>query len=245
MAGHSNESKPPKVEPNHVLDESKNSDCPLNIQTSNSALSECVQKISEDAVILNNLREHEETTHLFQVKDGLPWSDEEVTKDKSRKEWEDQNHFSKSAEVDLPKLAPKALKCPVCIKEFSNHHKTYIHFQNHYPRYLCEMCGKNFSEKQRFQSHMDAHLSIKISCPDCKREYANADALRCHIKAKHQHHLVYTCSECNERFHNFYWRKEHMLAAHGVAYSRYSCPECAEGMQTRRQLFRHLETMHR
>lgn len=266
MAGHSSENKSPKAEPIRALIESiletgtqpKNCVSLLNIldvgETSNSASKESIHKDLKDLIIQNmekkktntNLQEHkEETTCSWEINNRLPWSDAEEKKDNSRKEWVDQSPFSKWVEIDLPKLTSKARTCPVCMKEFSNHHKTYIHFQNHYPRYLCEMCGKHFSERQRFQSHLDLHQSIKISCPECHREYANTDALRFHIKAKHQKHQLYTCSECDERFHNYFWRKEHMLAVHGLAFSRYSCPECAESMRTRHGLFRHIQAVHR
>lgn len=187
-----------------------------------------------------------QTDHIMTNK--WSWSEEENTeskrKDSSRIEWIDQPEFPPQFTFKMPTLQPNCNECPVCNEEFSNGRKMRVHFYNHFPEFLCDLCGKGFSKKESFKSHLEIHEPQRFPCPQCNKTYAKRIGVTHHIKIKHNKEKLYKCPKCLERFSNSRNRREHLLAKHGVWFNAFPCPECRIKCYTANGLDVHIRKIH-
>lgn len=170
---------------------------------------------------------------------------ESKKKDSARKEWIDQPEFPQQLTFKMPTLQPNSNECPVCNEQFSNVRKMRIHFYNHFPQFLCDICGKVFSKKESFKSHLEIHEPQRFPCPQCNKTYAKRIGVAHHIKTKHNNEKLYKCSQCSERFSHSRNRREHLLAEHGVWFDAFPCPECHVKCYTANGLDIHIRKIHR
>ena len=86
-----------------------------------------------------------------------------------------------------------------------------LSFQN----YVCDKCGKQFTEKSNLTRHMKSHVqsSQTYSCNICGKEFSRPDTKKRHEES---HNYTITCSVCGQYFN----RRESMLR-HRVLHERH------------------------
>lgn len=76
--------------------------------------------------------------------------------------------------------------------------------------YICDQCGKSFSEKGNFNVHLTRHLGVKqFQCQECDRSEFTMHLLKLHVRIKHRGELPYVCKYCGQRFKNCNIRLKH------------------------------------
>ncbi|KAH8313417.1 hypothetical protein KR067_005623, partial [Drosophila pandora] len=76
--------------------------------------------------------------------------------------------------------------------------------------YICDQCGKTFSEKGNFNVHLTRHLGVKqFQCQECDRSEFTMHLLKLHVRIKHRGELPYICKYCGQRFKNCNIRLKH------------------------------------
>lgn len=77
----------------------------------------------------------------------------------------------------------KPYKCSDCPESFHNSHDLYKHKRvTHYPRLVCNQCGKSFIYSSSFKEHMRSHLGIKnLECNVCHRKFLKRYTLKSHL----------------------------------------------------------------
>ncbi|GFS56444.1 zinc finger protein [Nephila pilipes] len=68
------------------------------------------------------------------------------------------------------------------------------------PCYVCNICGRSFSDKYQLKNHLVTHLLIKpYTCTICNRQYVHEDQLKLHLR-NHLENKQYQCSICEKCF---------------------------------------------
>lgn len=76
--------------------------------------------------------------------------------------------------------------------------------------YICDQCGKTFSEKGNFNVHLTRHMGVKqFQCQECDRSEFTMHLLKLHVRIKHRGELPYVCKYCGQRFKNCNIRLKH------------------------------------
>lgn len=80
-----------------------------------------------------------------------------------------------------PKPIEKQFKCNVCCKNFVNKQQYDSHMETHEKPFHCSECGESFEEKVAVDRHRYTHLVDKVwRCDKCSKKYASEHHLRCH-----------------------------------------------------------------
>lgn len=116
-------------------------------------------------------------------------------------------------------------KCCICEKLFPSGDEITIHLLRHkeYRPFSCSECGKSFYEKYKLRQHLKTHdpnAPKNFSCTFCKRAFAAADYLNCHIRRKHSDVKPFTCTHCDKTFAFLHDLKLHETNHNGS----YNCP---------------------
>ena len=66
----------------------------------------------------------------------------------------------------------------------------------------CDICKKDFSNKQHLRDHIKGYHFKKTShyCPKCKKYFTDASSLKVHTRAHDPAQLKFKCSFCNKGF---------------------------------------------
>nr|XP_043067537.1 zinc finger protein 93 [Drosophila bipectinata] len=76
--------------------------------------------------------------------------------------------------------------------------------------YICDQCGKTFSEKGNFNVHLTRHMGVKqFKCQECDHGEFTMHLLKLHVRIKHRGELPYVCKYCGQRFKNCNLRLKH------------------------------------
>lgn len=176
---------------------------------------------------------------------------------------------------NLPQITlSKELTCFTCTKTFSNRTYLSLHIINKHQggkkRYLCEVCGKGFYDKSKFNVHLlihtnnryykcnlcelsfktkqclQGHLNIHskdkpFSCDKCGRGFRRQSGLKAHSLI-HMDSLPLGCSHCDKRF-----RSQHTLKVHVRQHTGerpYSCQECDRAFTDWPNYSKHMKRKH-
>lgn len=133
----------------------------------------------------------------------------------------------------------KILHCAFCNKSYQSKRALRRHIQTiHEERYyLCEACGKRFSEES---THKSCKYSDNSRCKICNKLMANPTSLRVHMRTQHQARR-FLCETCGKLFPELRRMRHHMRIHTGE--KPYSCEECGKKFRFRTAVTSHM-TVH-
>ncbi|XP_012155079.1 testis-specific zinc finger protein topi [Ceratitis capitata] len=138
------------------------------------------------------------------------------------------------------------LPCEYCDLVFENAQECVAHYEEkHYKKYkrdkdgagtssktrqyLCDMCGKSYTQSSHLWQHLRFHQGVKpFACkePGCTRKFTIRPDLNDHIRKCHTGERPYHCLVCGKRFLTGSVFYQHRLIHRGER--RYECEECGK-----------------
>ncbi|KFD55699.1 hypothetical protein M513_03447 [Trichuris suis] len=105
--------------------------------------------------------------------------------------------------------------CNECDKKFTDKQFLIRHMGVHtgVKKYVCEVCGKNFSTVEHLAAHRHVHEERKFACEKCDFRFTSKEALREHWKW-HSARFKAVCKKCTVRFVTKEELEEHVKSAH-------------------------------
>ena len=139
-------------------------------------------------------------------------------------------------------------------------HGTTVHENK--GKYVCEICGKTYSNKNALSYHSKHSDGVKTAkkpvCDLCHSEFTTETSLQRHIKTVHQEPNVkskYEC-ECGDKFSlksnlNVHKKEQHLKINANLDYVEdfeafvlNQCDQCTKSFKRKYQLKRHINTVH-
>lgn len=125
--------------------------------------------------------------------------------------------------------------CEVCGDMFDSCAKYCEHYEvNHTRRlktqaarnrqYLCDVCGKTYTQSSHLWQHLRFHQGVKpfkCSVEGCERRFTIRPDLNDHVRKFHTHERPYQCLVCGQRFLTGSVFYQHRLIHRGER--RYEC----------------------
>lgn len=153
-------------------------------------------------------------------------------------------------------------------QEYKRHRNTHTREQ----KFICDMCGKNLSNRACLQLHFKYHMNIrKFKCEHCECRFVTSREVKDHTRAKHVVKMIAcTYENCTETFDSEHWLNIH-LRLHQTNYqfrcdvcgiacvnqyrlkehkrihtgeTRVPCPFCGKVLSRIQHLRRHIESFH-
>lgn len=140
------------------------------------------------------------------------------------------------SQADEPCSQGIVYQCNECIKSFSNKSRYESHLETH-KLYCCGLCKAAFSKTMGLIRHMKIHIGREtFKCKDCGREFAQRRNLENHMRS---HRERFACKTCGTVF-----TKQKRLEQHKTSHCRstgkpFSCSECGAGFTQLGSLNRH------
>merc|ERR1711874_19898 len=110
---------------------------------------------------------------------------------------------------------------------------------------LCNVCGKNFTQKTGYSYHIrTAHLEADelLKCPHCPQTYPTQPQMDSHVKLHFP--PTHQCPYCTKLFHTKAYLKIHNKAVHMPDNMKdFVCEECGKGFNNKDNYEGHLN-MH-
>ncbi|XP_038072268.1 zinc finger protein 37-like [Patiria miniata] len=143
---------------------------------------------------------------------------------------------------DITSLANVLRQCPKCKKYVEN---MTVHKREHRERnFICEECGKGFTENQILQKHRKVHemdrTGDRYKCQLCDKSYRFSQNLRSHM-LYHGGEKTFICDHCGKSFYT-----NNRLIIHSAIHMKekpYKCSECGRGFSQKSNMQKH-ERVH-
>ncbi|XP_058122027.1 zinc finger protein 879-like isoform X2 [Anopheles coustani] len=134
-------------------------------------------------------------------------------------------------------------KCDKCYRRFGTITRLKGHVSNAHAceetGFTCEYCGKHYTHRVYFRSHVDSHrneLSGQYKCSICDRSFGAKNSLQRHL-ASHTGEKKYKCMYCDKSFSTSYNRLNHHRIHTGER--PHKCLECGRAFAQSTALLKH------
>jgi KRAB domain-containing zinc finger protein len=136
-------------------------------------------------------------------------------------------------------------KCEHCFKSLTTKYSLALHMKSvHLGQkkvYLCQICGKKFSQRSSYKQHCNAHNGIKpYKCDICEKAFVYHKSLKEH-KFMHDNIRRFTCVFCDKAFRQRTTLHIHLKTHKTV--KDHICPVCGRGFAQKQAMERH-ERIH-
>lgn len=138
--------------------------------------------------------------------------------------------------------------CTGCAKYYKTKldyeiHRRNVHDDDGPMRMQCHICSRWFSHEKALRVHIrDTHNpDTPFHCTICKHQTKSRQALRSHIKMKHEERK-FRCEYCEKAFQTLRRLNEH-ITVH-VGGTLYSCAFCEKTFNSNSNMYKHLKAMH-
>lgn len=155
--------------------------------------------------------------------------------------------FSTSGELQLHHISCDATiyKCEQCgqiCNTFSTlqSHLIAVH-SGESNAFTCELCNKQFTQRQHFVGHLNGHQGVKPFQCQCGQAFTYKSRLTMHKRTCGGDLTDYNfkCDQCGKTFGKQRYLRDHVKGAHGE--HRYTCEYCGEKFMWRSGLQSHKE----
>ncbi|XP_034486058.1 transcription factor Ouib-like isoform X2 [Drosophila innubila] len=105
--------------------------------------------------------------------------------------------------------------------------------------FICDQCGRHFTDQSNFKLHMLRHTGIKnFQCKECSKRFYTEHLLQWHERIVHQDEHPYSCRYCDKTFKNSTGRLVHERCHTNER--PYPCEFCGKAFSAVSGLKRHL-----
>ena len=117
--------------------------------------------------------------------------------------------------------------------------------------FLCDTCGKAFSNSRSLSNHVVMHTGQKFPCLHCHKEMPSAWSLHLHTKRRHTRVEAHICPICNKSVSDRSGLRYHMAKQHGddsnslgsnISYQH--CDQCDKKYCSQSDLKKHQLAVH-
>ncbi|XP_045204929.2 zinc finger protein 540-like [Mercenaria mercenaria] len=135
--------------------------------------------------------------------------------------------------------------CEHCSKSLTTKYSLAVHMKSVHlgmkKVYLCQMCGKKFSQRSSYKQHCNAHNGIKpYKCDVCEKAFVYHKSLKEH-KFMHDNIRRFPCTFCDKAFRQRTTLHIHLKTHKTV--KDHVCPVCGRGFAQKQAMERH-ERIH-
>ncbi|TRY63847.1 hypothetical protein TCAL_06269 [Tigriopus californicus] len=182
-------------------------------------------------------------------------------------------HEISAHQINFHKDKPE-VTCPSCSKvvdlrddrdAFNQHYKSCPHVANKAIQknngekksmtFQCHYCGKNYSSKTSFDSHIKQHQGIeRFKCSQCDYGTNTKNVLldheKMHLREKGLTNadtnlvLFHQCDQCGKQYSNIQGLRGHVKRVHLGIKPSYPCADCDLVVSSKSMLYRHKREMH-
>lgn len=135
-------------------------------------------------------------------------------------------------------------KCVHCSVEFVSFFNLTKHMNIHYPRHVCDHCGKGFVTMAKFHCHKLSHTIGTFPCVKCDASFVTKSRLNNHVKRNHSLNTnLFRCPHCHDRFGSYRDRQRHIIEIHDITVD-YKCPLCPAVFKMGNYVTKHITRVH-
>jgi len=130
--------------------------------------------------------------------------------------------------------------CRFCKRQFTSPNFAIKHMQHMHGKLLhkCEVCSKEFRQKDEFDTHRATHLEetqLPYPCGNCVRSFKTFEEFQEHSRT-HQQIKKFGCAQCGRRFKDETKLHKHMIN-HNL--NPYSCQRCKKTFRSKVTWLKH------
>lgn len=135
--------------------------------------------------------------------------------------------------------------CESCSKLFISMASLEAHKRTAHSLIVCDICGKQFSQKANLLKHKLIHLNKKpFQCRVCHKAFRQKANLQRHELIHNKDRKTVNCAHCNKSFRCTWSLKQHMKSHTTSAENPFGCSICGETFKEKEELLKHFD-VHR